>query len=232
MIQNVLELWYWIILLVIMTGVAVYFAVGYVRDVWGIVRQRLDDGRPTVFAERIAEPYSRRMVMVHWLTLALLVMAWYLGDTLVDERDEKSATMAGYLAHALVGGAVMMATAMRMIYRSVDRMPQQVSNSLMDMLARGIHQALYVLLMLLPLTGFMTFLTSGVGEALVTVNARLLPDKYTGPSAISLASHDILMTALMVAAAIHILGAAWHQFIVKDGLMGRMAPHRKGRRPA
>lgn len=227
MIQNLLELWYWIIVLAIMVGVVIYFAICYLRDLWRAFKNRLDDEHPTVFAERITEPYSKRMVMMHWLTLALLVIAWYLGDTLVDERNEKSATMAGYLVHALVGGSVLVVTAMRMIYRSVDRMPKPVSDSLMDMVAREVHHGLYLLLVLLPLTGFMTLLTSPVGEALVTVNAKLLPEKYTGPSAISHVTHDVLMTALMVVVAIHILGVIWHQFIRKDGLMRRMSLRRK-----
>ena len=227
MIQNMLELWYWIIVLAIMVGVVIYFAIGYVRDSWGILRDRLNDERPTVFAEKIAEPYSKRMVAIHWLTLVLLVIAWYLGDTLVDERNERSATLTGYLVHALVGGSVLVVTAMRMIYRSVDRMPQPASNSLLDMIARGVHHWLYALLVLMPLTGFMTLLMSRVGEALVTVNAKLLPEKFTGPSIISHVSHDILMTVLMAVVAIHVLGAAWHQFIRKDGLMGRMSLRRK-----
>lgn len=232
MIQNLLELWYWIIVLAVIVGVSVYFAICYAKDMWRILKNRLDDKHPAVFAEKIMEPYSRRMLMVHWLTLALLVIAWYLGDTLVDERAEKSATMTGYLVHALVGGTVLMVTAMRMVYRSVDKMPHPASNSLMDIFAREIHHALYLLLVLLPLTGFMTLLTSDVGVALVTANAKFLPEKYTGPSAVSLDTHDILMTVLMVVVAIHILGVIWHQFILKDGLMSRMSPHRKGKRLA
>lgn len=232
MIQNMLELWYWIVMLVIMASVMLYFAIDYVRDLWKIVKERLDDEQPVVFAERIKEPYSRRMVRMHWLTLALVVIAWYLGDTLVDERGEKSATLAGYLVHALVGGSVLVVTAMRMIYRSVDRLPQQVSNSLMDMAAKGVHHLLYTLLVLLPTTGFMTLLMSSVGEALVTVNPRLLPEKFTGPSIASHVTHDVLMTALMVVVAIHILGVIWHQFILKDGLMSRMSLRRKNRMSA
>jgi len=223
MIQNLLELWYWIIVLAIMVGVAIYLAFSYLQSLWRILKNRLDDKHPAVFAEKISEPYSKRMVMIHWLTLALLFVAWYLGDTLVDERTERSATMLGYLVHALVGGTVLVATAMRAVYRSTDRIPQPVSNSLMDTLAREIHRALYFLLILIPLTGFMTLLTSDVGLALVTVDAQFLPEKFTGPSAISQVTHDILMTALMAVVAIHILGVIWHQFIMKDGLMNRMS---------
>lgn len=233
MIQNLLELWYWIIVLAIMAAVAAYLAYSYARDFWRVLKDRLDDKRPTVFAEKATEPYSKRMVMIHWLTLALLFVAWYLGDTLVDERTERSATMLGYLVHALVGGAVLMATAIRAVYRSTDRMPQPVSNSLLDTLAREIHRALYFLLILIPLTGFMTLLTSDVGLALVTVDAQFLPEKFTGPSAISQVTHDILMMVLMAVVAIHILGVIWHQFIMKDGLMKRMSgktgdPHKSG----
>lgn len=231
MIQNILELWYWMIALAVMAGVAVYFAVCYVRDLWEAIRNRSDDEPSAALAGSIAEPYSRRMVAVHWLTLGLVVTAWYLGDTLVDERNEKSATMAGYLAHALVGGAVLVATIMRMIYRSMDRLPPPASHSLTGVIAKEIHHALYTLLVLLPLSGFMTLLTSDVGAALVTIDAKLLPEKYTGPSAMANATHDVLMTALMAVAAVHILGALWHQLILKDGLMGRMSLRRKNRRP-
>jgi len=227
MIQNMLELWYWIVMLVIMACVILYFVICYAQDLWKIVKERLDDEHPVVFAEKIREPYSRRMIRMHWLTLALVVVAWYLGDTLVDDRSTKSATLLGYLVHALVGGSVLMVTAMRMVYRSVDRLPQPASNSLLDMAAKGVHHLLYALLVLLPTTGFMTLLMSKVGEALVTANARLLPEKFTGPSIISHVTHDVLMNVLIAVVVIHILAVIWHQFILKDGLMSRMAPRRK-----
>lgn len=30
--------------------------------------------------------YSKRMVIVHWLTLALLIAAWFLGDVVNEAR--------------------------------------------------------------------------------------------------------------------------------------------------
>jgi len=50
------------------------------------------------------EQYSKRTVVVHWLTLALLIAAWYLGDIVHDARHGEGATIASYVIHALVGG--------------------------------------------------------------------------------------------------------------------------------
>ena len=171
--------------------------------------------------------YSKRMVIIHWLTLALIIAAWYLGDGLSDARHEKSATLAGYLVHVLVGGTVLLLTILRWTFRGVDGTPPPVGDSLMDLVARGIHYALYILLLLLPATGFMTIVTSSVGMALLTSDASLLPVKYTGPGIIPHAVHEQLMNVLIVVVAVHILGAIKHQFIMKDGLMERMSLRRK-----
>lgn len=232
MINNIIEIGYWSVVLAALIGVVIYFGFCFVRDLWTTLKERLDDEQATVSNEKIMAPYSKRMVIIHWLTVALLIVAWYLGDTLVDARNEKSATLIGYFAHALAGGTVLLLTILRLIFRNVDGAPPPVGNSLMDMVAGGIFNGLYILLILLSITGFMTVLTSSVGEAFLAGDARLLPAKYTGPGVIPHAAHDILVTVLMVVAAVHILGVIKHQFILKDGLLRRMSLRRKGRRSA
>jgi len=232
MINNIIEIWYWTIVLAALIGVIGYFVFCFVQDLWATLKEHLNDEQATVSSEEIMQPYSKRMVIIHWLTLALLIVAWYLGDVLVDARNEKTATLIGYVAHALVGGTVLLLTILRLTFRSVDGTPPPVGNSLMDMVAKGVHHGLYILLVLLPVSGFMTVLTSSVGEAFLARDASLLPAKYTGPSVIPHAVHDILVTVLIVVVIVHILAAIKHQFIMKDGLMGRMSLRRKGRRSA
>jgi len=172
--------------------------------------------------------YSKRMVIIHWLTVALLIVAWYLGDALDDARNEKGATLIGYSAHALVGGTILLLTILRWTFRGVDGTPPPVGNSLMDMVAKGVHYGLYILLVLLSVTGLLTVITSSVGLAFLAGDASLLPAKYTGPSVAPHAVHEVLVTVLIVAVVVHILGAIKHQFIMKDGLMERMSLRRKG----
>ncbi len=169
--------------------------------------------------------YSKRMVIVHWLTLALLASAWFLGHELDEARHEAGATIAGYIAHALVGGAVLLFTVARLYFRSKDGTPPPVGQSLMDKVAKGIHHGLYALLVLLPASGVMTVMNSDVGKALMSGDATLLPKKFTGVPAHEV--HEILVTVLIVLVAVHMLGALKHQFIAKDGLMERMSLRRK-----
>ncbi len=171
--------------------------------------------------------YSKRMVVIHWLTLIMVILAWYLGDSLDEARHEKSATLIGYLAHAMVGGIVLLMTVFRWIFRGVDGTPPPVGNSMMDLAAKGVHHLLYLLLFLLPATGFMTILASGVGMALLAGDASMLPTKYTGPGILPHTAHEILMNVLIVAVVVHVLGAIKHQFIMKNGLMERMSLRRK-----
>ena len=232
MINNIIEVWYWSFLLAALIGVVIYFSFGFVKDLWAVFKEQRDGGQTPLSNETIMVPYSKRMVIIHWLTLVLLIVAWYLGDALIDARIEKNATLIGYFAHALMGGAILLLTILRLTFRSVDGTPPLLGNSVMDIVARGVHHGLYVLLILLSITGFMTLLTSTVGMALVTNTAILLPAEYTGPSVIPHSLHEILVTLMMVVVLVHILGAIKHQFIMKDGLMRRMSLRRKGRRPA
>lgn len=169
--------------------------------------------------------YSKRMVIVHWLTLALVIVAWYLGHELDEARHEEGATIAGYIVHALVGWAVLLFTLARLYFRSKDGTPPAMGNTLLDKVAKGVHYGLYAVLVLLWFSGGMTIFKSDVSNALKTGDATLLPKKFTG--VVPHDVHEILVTVLIVLAAVHVLGAIKHQFIVKDRLMERMSLRRK-----
>lgn len=164
--------------------------------------------------------YSNRMVIVHWLSLALLIAAWFLGENLDEARHEGGATISGYIAHALVGGVVLLLTLARLYFRRKDGVPPPMGNTLIDKVATGIHSALYIVLLLLTVSGMVIMVTSDVGKALLTGDAALLPAKFSGVFAHEL--HEVLVTALIVLVVVHALGALKHQFIMKDGLMSRM----------
>ncbi|HUW26529.1 MAG TPA: cytochrome b/b6 domain-containing protein [Gallionella sp.] len=169
--------------------------------------------------------YSKRMVIVHWLTLVLLIAAWLLGDALHDARHEGSATLLGYVVHGLVGGTVLLFTLARMYFRNKDGVPPPLGNTLPDKVAKGIHYALYAVLILVPVSGMMQTLTSDVYVALTAWDASLLPKKFTGVTAHEV--HEILVNVLIALSVVHVLGALKHQFLDKDGIMTRMSLHRR-----
>lgn len=171
--------------------------------------------------------YSNRMVLIHWLTLALLVAAWFLGDSLADATDDSNATISGYLVHGLAGGAVFLLTVARLFFRSKDGVPAPIGDSPMDKLAKGVHHLLYTVLFVLPVSGMITIVTSDAGKALLSGDASLLPKDGGYDEVFAHEAHEFMVNVLIVVVVVHVLGALKHQFIMKDGLMERMLPRRK-----
>ena len=165
--------------------------------------------------------YTKRMVIAHWLTLLLLIVAWLYGDTLDDARHAGSATLQLYWLHASVGGAILLLTLLRFTLRRTDGVPTPVGTGTMDKVATGIHHLLYTLLILIPVTGVLTVLTSKVGSALLAGDVTLLPKKYADAWAHSM--HGLLVNVLIAVVVMHVLGALKHQFVLRDGLMSRMS---------
>ncbi|MEO8332975.1 MAG: cytochrome b/b6 domain-containing protein [Gallionella sp.] len=173
--------------------------------------------------------YSKRMVIVHWLTLALLVAGWFLGDELAEATDESKATLAGYIVHALVGGAILLLAVAQLLFRRKDGVPPLLADTPMfQVVAKGVHYLLYTVLFLLPVTGVVTIITSDAGQALLSWNASLLPKEHGYEHVFAHEVHEQLFNVLIVLAVVHILGAIKHQFIMKDGVMSRMALRKKG----
>jgi cytochrome b561 len=171
--------------------------------------------------------YSKRMVIIHWLTLALLLAAWYMGDSLADATDESRATLAGYIVHMSVGATVLLLTLARLFFRSQDGTPPAIGQGAMDKVAKGIHHLLYLVLFLLPLSGILTVVKSTAAKALLAGDAGLLPKEHGFHEVFAHEVHETLVTVLIVLVAIHLLGALKHQFIAKDGLLERMMLRRK-----
>jgi cytochrome b561 len=172
--------------------------------------------------------YSKRMVIVHWLTLALLIVAWFLGEELAEATDESQATLTAYIVHASAGASILLLTLVRVFFRSSDGTPAPSGDTAMDKLAKTIHYLLYTTLFILPLSGIVTVISSDAGKALLAGDASLLPKEDGFEHVFAHEVHEILVSVLIVLAVVHILGAIKHQFIDKDGLMERMMWRRKG----
>ncbi|MGB9094783.1 MAG: cytochrome b/b6 domain-containing protein [Gallionella sp.] len=172
--------------------------------------------------------YSKRMVIVHWLTLALLVVAWYLGDSLADATDDSKATLAGYLVHIAVGVSVLVLVLSQLFFRRKDGTPPMLNDKPVFLAAaKGVHHLLYTVLLLVPFSGIMTVITSTTGKALLAGDANLLPRAHGYHNVFAHAVHGVLVNVLIGLAVVHLLGALKHQFVMKDGLIERMKLRRK-----
>jgi len=173
--------------------------------------------------------YSKRMVIVHWLILALLIVAWYLGDSLADSTDESKATLVGYLVHMAAGISVLVLVLSQLLFRYRDGTPPKLDDKpVFQAAARGVQHLMYAVLLLLPFSGIMTVITSATGKALLAWDASMLPKEHGYHNVFAHEVHELMVNVLIALVVIHILGALKHQFMMKDNLLERMMLRRKG----
>jgi cytochrome b561 len=168
--------------------------------------------------------YSTRLAAIHWLTLLLFIAAYYFGHEM-DETDVATAKMSLYPVHFVIGFLVLILTLLRSYLIRKDGKPAPVEgdSAIANKVASGIHHLLYALLIAVPVSGIIMIYSTGVVTALQANDASKLPDleKFTIHDA-----HGIFVTVLLLTIALHALAALYHQFILKDNLIRRIAVKR------
>ena len=156
----------------------------------------------------------------HWVSVVLLVITWAMIELNDDAVDDSYLDL-----HKAFGVSILCWTLARLINRLVTKDPYTVPMPKWQTgLAHLTHLLLYFLLIAMPIAGLLTVMYSGEG-----VNMFGL---FEIPSFVAQNSDmehlfekihkDILWTLLMVFTGLHVVGALYHQFISKDGLIKRM----------
>lgn len=168
--------------------------------------------------------YETTAILLHWLTAAAIAIAFVLGLTV--DSFPKSMTGTIINLHALLGVAILVLTLTRLGWRLTHRPPESsaVTGPFVRMASKAVHVLLYMLMILVPLIGFPTLFYRGRGLDFGVIQiAPFLsrtPEIYRPLTEL----HEYAAFALVGLAAGHILAALYHQFVLKDGLMARMAP--------
>jgi cytochrome b561 len=165
----------------------------------------------------------------HWLIAALIVvqftLAWSADDLPLGAR--KLALLA---RHKSFGMTILMLATLRLLWRLFNRPPElPVGMSTIERrLARATHVLFYVLLFVMPLTGWMMSSAKNYSVSWF--------DQFTWPNLIGpnerafdllKTTHDTLSWLLFALALLHILAALKHHFWNKDGVLKRMLPFTK-----
>lgn len=182
---------------------------------------RYNARRPNHLKGNPMKQYSTRLAVVHWLTLLLFIAAFYLGHEL-DEMQEAAAKMSLYPIHFIIGDLVFILTLIRayFLFKDGKLAPVEGGSAIANKLATGIHHLLYALLIALPVSGMVMINTTGVVAALQAHDASKLPDLE------KFMIHEVhagIVAILLLTIALHAAAALYHQFVLKDNLIRRMA---------
>ena len=171
--------------------------------------------------------YSFIAVCLHWL-LALGIIGTVLVGFYMTSLPLSPTRVKLVNWHKWAGLTILMLSAFRLLWRLTHRPPPEVPMPVWQRwAARATHGALYVLFFSVPLAGWAY--SSAAGFPIVLYAVWPLPDWV--PVDRDLAEtlkvlHHNLAYAMTTLVLIHVAAALKHQFIDRDGLLGRMWPGR------
>ena len=171
----------------------------------------------------------------HWITAVIVTIAFVLGPEhfgrLVREGVDP-ATRSDIVWHETLGVLVFVLTAARLIWVALRPAPPHFAMAAwMAFAAKGLHVALWVLLVMLPVTAILSL--GGEGHPLTVLGGLRIDHMpvIAGSAVAKLADwgevHGFLGDTLMWLAGLHAAAAIVHQVALKDGVLASMLPPRK-----
>lgn len=173
---------------------------------------------PSVRADR----YSTVAIWFHW-TIAALVVA-NLATGLLHESLLRG-TMP---VHKAIGLTVLALTAGRVAWRLAHRPPPLPAHTPAweRGAAHATHWALYLLMVAMPVTGWLMVSGGGTRRPLSWFGLFDLPYLPVGETAGAAGAnaHGLLGWLMLALVVLHVAAALRHHFVLKDGILPRMAP--------
>jgi cytochrome b561 len=162
---------------------------------------------------------------LHWITAALILANLLLGVSMV-QLPISPRKINWYLWHKSIGISVFLLTSLRLAWRAWRPHPPPVwMPPWQQRAARVSHVSLYVLLLLIPLSGWLY--SSATGVQVVYLGVVPLPGvlpKDRVLAAVLLGVHVTFNVLLVTVVAIHVAAALKHHFVDRDGVLARMLP--------
>ena len=177
-------------------------------------------------SENVQRRYSAGAMTFHWLIAIAVIANWRIAES--AEHAEMPAKMEIFGYHKALGIAILVLTLGRLLWRWTHPVPPLPSSlaSWERVLARAVHVIFYVLLIGLPLGGWLA--NSFNGREIDFFGMFTIPalpvgeNKELGESIYE--AHATGGEVMIYLIALHILGALKHTFFDKTGGLWRMLP--------
>ena len=170
--------------------------------------------------------------LLHWTIAILIVLILSIGAVglVMGELPRSPKYFWVYTAHKSLGLTVLALVLVRIGWRLYAGAPRPVPGTprLQALLASATHGAIYLLILALPLSGWIYDSANALRPfrwfGLVEVPKLVAPDEALAASAHG--AHEWLFWLLMALVAGHAGAALYHHFIQRDATLARMLPRR------
>jgi len=170
--------------------------------------------------------YTRTAIVLHWLTLMLIACGFALAVYMVDLP--RSPQKLEYFAwHKAIGTMVFLLVLVRLAWRLTHPAPAQsaLMPAWQQHAATTMHAVLYVLLLVIPLTGWLY--SSAAGMPTAYLGPLPLPNLLAEDKALAeqlKLVHITLNYTLLTLVVIHAAAALKHHVVDRDDVLRRMLP--------
>lgn len=181
-----------------------------------------------------AQRHDRLTVWLHWLIAVPILLMIPTGLMMTRDDLPRETRDILFLFHKNAGTILLVAIAARVLHRIRTRPPALPPSmpALQRHAARISHLGLYLLMIVLPVSGFLRVRAGGFPIEMLGLSGagRLIP---RSDALADLASqvHGLAGRALIVLLALHLTAAAYHGLILRDGVMRRILPGRRADPP-
>jgi cytochrome b561 len=179
------------------------------------------------FAAQPARKYTKVAMAFHWLIAALIIWGFAIGWIMTDIPGFTPAKLRYFSWHKWIGVTVLVLALARLAWRAFHRPPAlpEAMHGWEKAAAHVGHIALYVLMLAIPVTGYLY--SSAAGVQVVYLGILPLPkliDTNRALAAELKPIHIYLNYTLLAAVAGHLLAVVKHQWIDRQRLLARMLP--------
>ncbi|MCP4304369.1 MAG: hypothetical protein GY926_27195 [bacterium] len=147
--------------------------------------------------------YDKTAVVFHWASAAAILLLWPIGKIMTHTGETPNTVL--YPLHVIIGLAVALTTVARVIWVLRHERPEELEMPRWEkILLVANHYVLYILLLLLSMSGIVMLLSAGSLDALALA-------KNKGPRD----QHELASTVFLVMFVMHVGGVIYYQ--VKNG---------------
>jgi len=172
--------------------------------------------------------YTRTARVLHWLAALLIFTGFGLGLYMTDLEFSPD-KLRYYAWHKWLGITVFLLAAARLAWRAANPAPA-LPNAMptwQRRVAGAAHVLLYVLMVAIPLSGWIYSSATGVSVSYLNlVDLPNLVPKDRELAKTLLLVHQSLNYLLAAVVTVHVSAALWHHFVDRDDVLARMLPGR------
>lgn len=172
------------------------------------------------------DQYTKTAVTLHWL-IAMLIFATFPLALYMADLHLSPLKLRLYNYHKWIGIIVLALALVRLYWRTTHRPPAmpETMKKWENVAAHATHHTLYLLILVIPVTGWL--MSSALGFQVVLFGVLPLPDlvgKNKELGDLLKEVHETLNYLMLGLVLAHIAAALKHHFVERDDVLTRMVP--------